>query len=59
MNFPGYWIDTSGLALRMTPDVSDEANRTEASNWTEAHQNDDRSEPHGRLINFWPLESSI
>jgi hypothetical protein len=47
MNFPGYWVETRGLAIRLTPDVFDEMDLTEASNWTEAHQNEDPSVPHG------------
>lgn len=47
MKFPGYWVETRGLAIRLTPDVFDETDLTEVSNWTEAHQNEDPSVPHG------------
>ena len=49
MKFPGHWVATQDSKLTVTPDVFDETELTQASNWSEAHQNDNPDLPHGYI----------
>ena len=47
MKFQGYWVASQDSKLSVSPAEFDETDLTEASNWTEAHQNEDPTLPHG------------
>ena len=47
MKFHGHWVATQDSRLVVTPNEFDETDLTPASNWSEAHQNDDPALPHG------------
>ena len=47
MKFPGCWVSEKNGTVFVVPDVFDETDLSEKSNWTETHQNEDHSFPAG------------
>lgn len=47
MQFPGWWVEGDCREVRITPALFDDTELSEASGWTEAHQNEDSSFAHG------------
>lgn len=47
MKFPGYWISGDAQEIVIMKYDFDETELSEASEWKEAHQNEDPSLPHG------------
>jgi len=47
MQIPGWWVEGDERGIRITPHLFDETELSEASDWKEAHQNEDPAVPHG------------
>lgn len=47
MQFGGWWVHGDEKGVGITPHLFDETELSEASNWREAHQNEDPAAPHG------------
>ncbi len=49
MQFPGWWVSGDASGVTLTPNVFDDTELSEASDWKEAHQNEDPDQPHGYI----------
>ena len=49
MQFPGWSVEGDKTGVKIIPQIFDETELSEASNWREAHQNEDSDLPHGYL----------
>lgn len=47
MQFPGWWVDGDKKGVKIVPQIFDETELSEASDWREADQNEDPDVPHG------------